>query len=190
MIMQLCAVRPHNVNSMLLIPCLRRCWGKVKKEKKEKEAACWSTRPRPQGWKRLYRVVADGNHCACRTTRCPWKKVKPSQTHSKSCVQPAGKIAPPLSTQLYRRRWRKSPSKCKRTPSQLLCATPPVIATCIRFVFFITFAVSVTAHAQKERVPSLNAFAIMSASALPLLYPSSSILKNTEPAVMYAKTMF
>ena len=119
-----------------------------------------------------FRVLADGHHRACRATCCPWKEVKPSWTHSKSCVLPAGKIAPPLSTQLYRRRWKKSSSKCKRTKSQLLCTTPPVVVTCVRFEFFITFVVSVMALAPNETAPSHNAFAIIYIRRnWPLWYP-------------------
>ena len=119
-----------------------------------------------------FRVMTDGNHRACRATRCPWKEVKPSRTHSKSCVLPAEKTAPPFSPQLYRRQWwRKSSPKCERTPSQLLCATPPVVATCVRFGFFIMLVVSVLAP--NETVPSHDAFTIIICSNLPLRHPSS-----------------
>ena len=67
--------------------------------------------------------------------------------------------------------------------------------TCVRFGFFITFVVSATALAQNEIAPSPNAFAIMSTFARlchsdTLAALRRSILKNTKPAVMYAKTMF
>ena len=46
--------------------------------------------------------------------------------------------------------------------------------------FFITFVVSVTALAPNETAPSPNAFAIMSASALPLRYPGSAAWFDSE----------
>ena len=52
--------------------------------------------------------------------------------------------------------------------------------TCVRFGFFITFVVSVTALAPNETRPRPNAFAIMSASALPLRYPGSSAWFGSE----------
>ena len=173
-------VRPHEVTRPPPVQVL----GQSQKKKKKKRGGILIDRTATARMKEAvsFRVVADGNHRACCTTHCPWKEVKPSQTHAKSCVLPAGKIALPLSTQLYRRRWRKSSSKCKRTPSQLLCATQPVVATycCVRFGFFITFVVSVTALTPNETAPSPNAFAIMFTSALPLRYTSSSACFDSE----------
>ena len=103
--------------------------------------------------------------------------------------------APPLSTQLYRRWWRKWPLKCKRTPSQLLCA-PPVVATCVRFAveFFIMFVFTGTALTPNETAPSpstLPSCLHLLCHSGTLAAPRGSVPKtDTEPVAMYARTMF